>query len=344
MRWLVLCFFVLPLSCWGQESTLPLFSSEDILHLNLKFDVIETIDDRLERDEHDAILYYDENSVLDSLDVKLMVRGMTRANPKVCKFPPLRVNFKKKQVKGTLFNGLDKIKLVTHCNEREINEQYILREYYVYKLYQLVSPFSFKVRLCKISYIDTAGKYEPEEHFAFFIEDIDDLAERNSMQEYKSKIINQDVCSREDIDRLTVFQFLIGNLDWSIPNEHNFKLIYGGDKPVPVAVPYDFDYSGLVNTNYAKPPPEIDVNSVRERNFRGFCRDPGEYEEVAKLFQELKPAIYALYTNSRHLNEKSKDQSIKYIDSFYKILDNPKKFESHIIRGCRVEHSHTYSH
>ena len=317
----------------------PLFDSDEILHVRIKLDVRETINDREVREEHEAVLYYKE---IDSLNIKLSVRGNTRANPSLCKFPPLKVNFKKKQVKGTLFKGQNKIKLVTHCNDRAINEEYILKEYYVYKLHQLVSPYSFKVRLCRISYIDTEGKMDPDEHYGFFIEDIDDLADRFDMEQYDGSLLNQDAFYRPELDKLVFFQYMIGNLDWSVPKQHNFKLIFGNEIKAPIAVPYDFDFSGMVNTTYAKPPPEINVPSVRTRNFRGFCRTPGTYEAVAKEYIEMKPQIYELYSSSEVLSEKSIDQSIKYLDSFFEILEDEKKFNKEIVTACRFNHKHLY--
>ena len=324
----------------GRVNAQQLFESDDLLHIKIKFNLKETINDREVRDEHEGTLYYGEDN--DSLSIKLRVRGMTRARPTLCKFPPLRVNFKKKQVKGTLFEGQDKIKLVTHCNARNINEEYVLREYTVYKLYQIISDYSFRVRLCRITYIDSSGKSDDDEFYGFFIEDIDDLAASKNMEQYKGSLLNQDAFYREELDKLVFFQFMIGNLDWSVPKQHNFKLIYGEEIPTPVAVPYDFDFSGMVNTSYAKPPPEIPVATVRERNFRGFCRHPGVYEAVATEFIELKPELYNLYSSSPYLSEKSIDQSIKYLDSFYKILDNKKDFEKKIVKACRIDHRHIY--
>jgi hypothetical protein len=271
-----------------------------------------------------------------------MVRGNSRTNTTVCRFPPLKLNFKKKAVANTIFDGQNKLKLVTHCNTKAVNEQYILREYYVYKLQELITPYCFKVRLCKISYEDLAGKYDPTPRYGFLIEDIDDLAARNGMIEYNDSIRNQEVCNRVELDRLMFFQYLTGNLDWSIPNRHNFKIIANPDKPVPIAVPYDYDYTGIVNTSYAKVPEGINVPNVRTRVFRGLCRMEGGYNEVLSFYQELKPEIYALYQDSEFLSEKSKTQTIKFLDSFYKVLGNPKLFDANIVKACRAKHQHLF--
>ena len=323
----------------------PLFSADDILELKITMDVEEVIKDIEVRDEHEASLEYKlPDGSMDSLKIKVMVRGKTRTNTKVCRFPPLKLNFKKKKVANTIFAGQNKLKLVTHCNLKSINEEYILREYYVYKILQLVTPYSFKVRLCRVVYNDTKGEYDEAPHYGFLIEDIDDLAARNGMVEYKDSIANQEVCNRLELDRLMLFQFLVGNLDWSVPNRHNFKIIADPEKPLPIAIPYDFDYTGMVNTYYAKVPPGIDVPNVRIRVFRGLCRVEGGYNDALNYFQTLRPEIYAIYTDSEYLSDKSKAYAIKYIDSFYKVLDNPKQFNQQIVRACRAKHKHMFQY
>lgn len=328
-----------------QGEVKPLFSTEDILELKISMNVDEVIKDIETRDEHEATLTYKETDGQDKiLNIKVVVRGKTRTNLKVCRFPPLKLNFKKKEVKNTVFAGQNKLKLVTHCNSKPINEEYILREYYVYKLDQLTTSFSFNVRLCKISYDDTFGDFPPEAHYGILIEDIDDLAERNDMTEYEGAIPNQEVCERTELDRLMFFQYLIGNLDWSVPKRHNFKLVADSLKPQPVAVPYDFDYTGMVNTSYAEVPPDIDVANVRVRVFRGLCRMDGGYDDALNYYQELRPEIYALYNDSEYLSEKSIASSVKFIDGFYKVLDNPKSFDQKIFRACRANHKHLYEY
>ena len=328
-----------------KDGVQPLFSSDSTLELRISMNVEEVIEDVEVRDEHEAVLSYKLPDGQDeTLKIKVMVRGKTRTNTKVCRFPPLKLNFKKKKVANTVFAGQNKLKLVTHCNSRAINEEYILREYYVYKLHQLVTPYSFNVRLCKITYDDEEGKFDPTPHYGFLIEDIDDLAKRNGMKEFNDSIPNQEVCNRVELDRLMLFQYLIGNLDWSVPFRHNFKLIANKDKAFPIAIPYDFDYTGMVNTSYAKPPVGIDVPTVRTRVFRGLCRMEGGYDAARDYFQEIKPEVYAIYTESEYLSDKSKTTAIKYLDNFYKDLDNPKLFKQRIVRACRAKHKHLFEY
>jgi hypothetical protein len=328
-----------------KDGVQPLFSSDEILELKISMNLKEVIQDIEVRDEHEATLSYKLSDGNDeTFKIKVMVRGKTRTNTKVCRFPPLKLNFKKKKVANTLFAGQNKLKLVTHCNSRAINEEYIVREYYVYKLHQLVTPYSFNVRLCKITYDDKEGKFDPTPHYGFLIEDIDDLAKRNGMKEFNDSIPNQELCNRVELDRLMLFQYMIGNLDWSVPYRHNFKLIAPKEKSLPIAVPYDFDYCGMINTSYAVVPQDMNVPNVRTRVFRGLCRQKGEYDKVLKYFQNLKPDIYAVYTESEYLSDKSKTSAIKYLDDFYKVLDKPKSFEQKIVRACRARHKHLFEY
>jgi hypothetical protein len=328
-----------------QEKSSPLFDTDDILELTISMNVDEVIKDIEVREYHDATLSFQaEDGSTEKFNIGVKVRGKTRTNTKVCKFPPLRLNFKKKETKNTLLDGQNKLKLVTHCNSRPINEEYILREYYVYKLDQLTTSYSFKVRLCKIVYDDTAGDFDPTPHYGFLIEDIDHLAKRHGMVEYDGKILNQEVCDKPELDKLMFFEYLIGNLDFSVPDRHNFKIIANPGKSLPVAIPYDFDYSGIVNTSYAEVPPGIDVVNVRTRVFRGLCRPVGGYDPTIKFYQEIKPQIYALYEESPYLSEKSKKTTLKFIDDFYKVLDNPKSLEQNITKACRAKHKHIYEY
>ena len=122
------------------------------------------------------------------------------------------------------------------------------------------------------------------------------LARRNGMEVHKKKILHQDFCSRSELDVLTVFQYMIGNTDWSVSAFHNIKRIFRDDSTsLPIAVPYDFDYAGAIASHYAAPHESLSITNVRQRLFRGFCRPQGEYEKTMTYFNEKKVEIYAVY-------------------------------------------------
>ena len=139
---------------------------------------------------------------------------------------------------------------------------------------------------------------------------------------------------------------MIGNLDWAAtdgPKEnsccHNSKLIGAGEDVNPkYSIPYDFDASGLVNAHYAAPPDGLKVRSVRQRLFRGFCAYNDSLPQASELFREKRADILALFENNPNLTDKNRKSAIKYIEDFYKTLNDPKRFKKEITDKCRGSH------
>ena len=276
--------------------------------------------------------------------IKINARGISRRDPDVCRFPPLRVDFRKKAVKGTVFEGQNRLKLVTHCQASTRFQQYYMQEYAIYRAYMALTPISFRVRMAEITYTDSEGRKKPITRWGFFIEDVDDVAERNSLEE---KSIPKVRSSRLDPGltvRYALFQFMIGNLDWSSirgpdPEEccHNTKLlgVPGETGGVIRPVPYDFDISGIISAPYAMPPEGLPVRTVKKRLYRGYCRHNGGIPGAVALFKEKKADILRAFEAVGQLNDKARKKSLSYIESFYEILDDPKKTERQIIKKCR---------
>lgn len=325
----------------GQELK-TLFQSDSVLSITIKLSLEEVLNLN-ERIYHEAKLSYKKNDGSKSKHkIKVKIRGNNRAKVSTCQFPPLKINFKKNKLENSIFQGQNKIKLVTHCNKNKNSEQLILKEYLVYKMYQAISSYSFNVRLCEITYIDTSNDKVSSVHYGFFIEDIDDVASRNGMYEYEDSIANQEVCRRVDLDKFTVFQYMIGNLDWSIPNRHNVKLINDSENNLPIAVPYDFDFAGFVGAPYAKPPEEFDVANVKTRFFMGLCRFQGGYDASLEYYKSQKQVILSVLQSSEYLSERNQKSALKYLDSFFDMLDKPRQVNQKIIKGCRANHKHLY--
>jgi hypothetical protein len=217
----------------------------------------------------------------------------------------------------------------------------VQKEYIVYKMYQIVSPYSFNVRLCRVNYTDSDNPRRSGTHYAILIEDIKDLAKRMNLRVLKDSVRIQEVVDKESLDKLVMFQYMIGNHDWSIPHRHNMKLIIGDKGALPFAVPYDFDYCGLVDTPYAVPPKETNLTSVRERDFRGFCRQNG-YADTVQFFKEIRPEIFDIIENSHFLSGRNRSEMTTYLNTFYHNIDDPKYVDRQINRACRVKHKHKY--
>ena len=316
---------------------MPLFQSDELLYLTLSMDIRTAIQDIEEKDSHPAELSYkDQNGNEIKLPIKVKTRGNFRKDPINCDFPPLRFNFSSNTVKNTLFEGQDKIKLVTHCRSRkDLYEQNVLKEYLAYKLYNLFTPESFGVRLAQITYADTEGRYDTLKKMAFLLEPEEQLARRNGCEILEVKGVRQDRTERNKTTMMSVFQYMIGNTDWSVWALHNVVLLKKSPTALPIVVPYDFDWCGLVEAPYAFPPEQLPIESVRERLFRGFCRSDSDLQPLLDEFRHRKEAIYQTCHDVPYLSEKELRMIVKYMDQFFKTLDNPKAVEAEFHRNCR---------
>ena len=319
-----------------------LFESDSILEISITLPLKQVVNDTKERKKHASKLSYTlaDGTVFDH-NINIKVRGKTRTLKQICTFPPLELRFNKEDAKNSIFEGHKKIKLVTHCQKDKIYEEYLQKEYVVYKMYQKVSPYSFNVRLCLITYIDANKPSQQSSHYGFLIEPLKDVAKRNDMRVFKDSIRNRTVLNKDNLDKLTLFEFLIGNLDWSIAKKHNMKLIVGKKGSLPLAVPYDFDYSGMVDIPYAVPPGGSGISDVKTRVFTGFCRRNG-YETMVEFYKSIRDDLYMEVNSANFLSGKTINNMNKYLGSFYKILDDPKAVDKKINKACRIKHKHAY--
>ncbi|QJW90141.1 hypothetical protein HNV11_12510 [Spirosoma taeanense] len=253
------------------------------------------------------------------LPVQIRIRGNFRRDARHCKFPPLLLDFDKQTTKDSPFERHAKLKLITHCQ----NEEYVVREYMVYKLYNLLTDYSFRSRLAKVTYRDIAGKRDTETRYAFLLEDEATLARRNEATLSKQKQLRMAATDSLQMATVAVFEYLIGNTDWSVPYRHNIRLLSSKKHPVPMPVPYDFDHAGIVEASYALPAEQLGIQTVRERLYRGYQYSDQVFEQVFQTFRKHKAEIYTLYQNQHALSPAYVKRTLRYIDEFYRIIDRP---------------------
>ena len=299
-----------------------LFTDSSLLHLKLYANYKSVQRDRNANPSyHPALLCYrnsDSNEI--SIPIKIKPRGHFRRSRSNCIFPPLLLNFPKHCDSAGLFMHQKEMKLVTAC----INDQYVVREWLVYKLYNLVTEKSFRARLARVDYIDSSSGLKTETHYGILIENEDAMAQRNGAVIIKRRMTEPQATNHEEYLKMTVFEYMIGNTDWSIPYLHNIRLISPDSTKVPYTVPYDFDYSGIVDAPYAVPQEELELSSVRERLYRGYCLPYTDFDAIVTLYDSLKDAIYKTYTGCRLLPAKYIKQATFYLDDFYNVLNNKK--------------------
>jgi hypothetical protein len=254
--------------------------------------------------------------------VVLTVRGNFRRSASNCRYPPLYLNLPKKAMSNSVFAGQNKLKLVTPCQTDEL----VVREYMVYRLFNLLTDMSFRAKLAQVTYVDSVKK-KVETHWGILLEDADDMAGRNHARLSKVKMKAQYTDSLT-MATAAVFEYMIGNTDWSVPFQHNMRLLVDTARTRPFVVPYDFDHAGIVEAPYANPAEQLGIASVRERIYRGPTYLPAVLNRVFARYNELKPQFYALYQSEKRLSADYARNTIRYLDEFYQIINSPSLAQS----------------
>ena len=318
-------------SIGGETDQNSIFYSEAVVEMSILADISYLIKNReVEELPAKVVLDFDNNNL--ELKATVEVRGNFRRNENNCDFPPIRLRFDDSEIKGTALDGNHNLKIVTHCRDKS-NQflQYIGKELTTYQIYNIISPYSLKVKMVNITYIDEQNDIKPILSNAFLIEDIDNLANRHNMKEYNEKLLEEDL-DPDLLLQLSVFQFMIGNTDWIIPLSKNLKFITDGERYIPV--PYDFDYTAIVGTDYS-------VGSTPSflepplRKFKGQCYDINDLHSEFEKFRDNRDSILNLITSSPYLKSNSGKNMKNYIEEFYDIIGSEKKIGEYFQINCK---------
>ena len=318
----------------------PLFASDEIIDVEIEAPFGLLTSERPDDEEVAGKFRYtaDDGSLVE-FDVAVRTRGRLRRNITVCQFPPLRLNFKKSEVKDSLFDKQDRLKVVTHCQKRQQYQQVVLSEYLAYRFFNVLTDKSFRVRLVRVTYTYTDAD-EQISSFAIFIEHKDRIEKRLDAKTIRvNRVLVQDL-RPPDLNLASVFQFLIGNTDYSPiatgPGEdccHN-QVLFARDGEPHYTIPYDFDQSGLVDAPYAQSNPRFGLRSTRERLYRGRCTNNSYLPSTIKLFDDKRRDIEALIKNQQGLTKRTAKQMLNYVKLFYDVIDKPRRLNSNIVKKC----------
>jgi hypothetical protein len=324
------------------QAPTPLFAGEEIIRLSITGPIAKIAAGGEQAREPRAATLTVTGSA-ETHPIRLSARGITRMKRNICQFPPLRVDFASAPPANSLFAGQRRLKLVTHCRPAAGFQQHLLLEYAAYKLYNELTPASFRVRLASIDYVGDGGR-PITSRLGFFIEDHAHVAARNGMQRAAvGASINVAQLSARDAGRLALFEYMIGNLDWSIRAGpagdeccHNSRLIGAGSALVPV--PYDFDFSGLVDASYAAVPAGIDLPSVRSRHYWGYCAHNGAALAAAAEFRAKRAALLGVISAIPQLEARTRAKATAYLESFFADIATDQKVQSKVLRTCRYRY------
>jgi len=322
----------------ASNASFGLFENEDPLEIVLQYD-LTTYLRRKPKEEYikGKITFHPGSADSITRDIRLRTRGVFRHTQ--CYYAPLELNFRNTGFGYSDLDSIRKIKMVPQCNPGRESEKYVLIEYLIYKMFSTLTDTSFKVRLLTVKYIDSENRQKPFTQFGFFIEPVKMLAARTNSMEIESRALTQKTVYPHMIDRIAIFNYMIGNFDWAVPNQHNIKTfkprVFESEYLV-TAVPYDFDFTGLVDASYAIPDDKITgTTSIRDRIFLGVCRSREVYQQALVEFLEKKDEFYGLINEFPYLDAKQKKKMIYYLDTFYEQCTGKQRIVSVFLNSCK---------
>jgi hypothetical protein len=319
----------------------PLFADDEIIHVRMEgpFEMMQKErPDDVEAPGTFSFSGADGEEII--LDVNIRTRGNYRRNRKVCELPPLRLNFQKRQTKDTLFDKQDKLKLVTHCQTGSNRyEQTVLSEYLAYRVFNILTDRSFRVRLLRITYAYTDKEREIE-GYGILIEHKDRLEKRLDGKSVSTEVVSYADIQPDDLNLAFVFQYFLGNTDFSpiqtAPDEdccHNQALLVKEDA-LDYTIPYDFDLTGFVNAPHAVVNPRFKLRSVRTRLYRGRCFNLAQLPVSLELFREKREAIESLFASRPELRPATLRHLERYTAAFYETINDPNRVQREFVKKC----------
>ena len=334
----------LPTAATAEES--PLFSAHEVLDLSLLVDFDTLCRPREVEDCQYAptkMIYTTAEGEEHSIPVEIQIRGGWRSRIKHCKVPPLFVRFSTEGTPGTPFAGQEMLPLTTHCKSRRDRmsgsargatyEQYVLREYLGYRLFNIIDDKSIRVRLVRILYKNQEEGGNTVTRYAFFSEHFDSMAARHRAEKLPQKSFDHEKIDLTAFDNVALFSFMIGNTDISVVRQRNVVLIAGEDGH-QYPVPFDLDMAGLVDAEYAGVSPRLDFRDPKQRLYLGFCHPKADFDALFARFLADKDSVLALPEATPGLSYSSQKKARNYLKKFFKILESEEDREEKIVDAC----------
>lgn len=291
--------------------------------------------------QHKQDKIYDAELILyltpsDSVKSKVRIQSSGTFRRSFCSFPPIILQVKGGEKRRQNPETNHTLKLINQCQSERIYESYLLKEYLIYKMFNIISPYSYKVRLVVVTYRDIADPRKQYVKYGFLLENTRRLANRTHAKVIKEVGLNKLNVLPEDITRTALFEYMIGNTDWVASSQHNIKILDPLDANVNrrVFVPHDFDYSGFVNADYAAPNAELGQESVRDRIYLGGCVRDEDFEKIFNEFEARKDTLFRTIIDFPLLDRVDKNKSVAYLNEFFKMMKNRKQMIASLRRQC----------
>lgn len=327
---LLFCQMLVPSTIYSQKKAKKISLMDHLLAEELPTLAIQTNVDKVFSDykiqkyySGSALFSFEEREPIEE-DIQVKIRGKFRS--RFCQNPPIKIKFSNKSLKQQNFKKLNEFKVVYPCKSKEDYQDYVYKEYLIYKLYNILTEKSFRAQLIDFTLIDTETAVADRNFKGFLIEDLEELIKRLGGIIDDVDCMTPDNLNPYDYTLFQVFQFFIGNTDWILPTCKNAEVI-ASENGEQIPIPYDFDFSGMVNAGYATADAGLGLRSVTDRIFLGGLKTKEELEPVLSLFKTKKSAMIEVIQNFEYLPAKERKKMIKYLESFYKIVRSSKKVE-----------------
>lgn len=317
-----------------------LFDEEETLAVVIEAPVNDLVHRRRNRPEHRGILRFTEATGEErALPLTVSVRGHSRL--RLCNYPPVKLKFDREATAGTLFDNQRSLKLVTQCTRDISAADWVALEFAAYRAYNAVTPNSYRVRRLEVTWRDTRSGKERVQP-AFLIESDKQAAQRLGVENIRPPEVLPEQMSLVDTTHYMLFQYLIGNTDFAVKRGprgegccHNGRVfVAAGASRDYIFLPYDFDQSGMVDTDYAKPNSAFGIASVTSRVYRGFCWQNEQLPESVARFNAVRPQIEAAFLESG-ISDRQKRRVQRYINKFYAIVNNREELQKRMLDKCR---------
>ena len=297
---------------------------DNITEMRIYMDFDTVIGDKKEKEYAGAYIVPVKDGVaLDSIEAEVRARGNLRN--RICKFPPLKVKLKKKALNNIGLNDMNEFKVVTHCQSSGSFKDYVRVEKLIYDLYNIISPYSYRANLVMMDYYDIKSNKSQEKKVAIMLEHVEELEKRLNGKEIPREKGFEQWVQDEIALQVAVFQYMIGNTDFAYANMHNLMFFKVPEHPKLLSIPFDFDYCGAVDAHYAIPNENLTIEDVKTRYFQGMCRSDEMLYNVIEKFKSHREEVLNTIENYEALDSGDRSRVYKYIEKFFKMLENPKK-------------------
>jgi hypothetical protein len=314
-----LTFFIPTHSFAQSQSIFDVMNHEEVLEMTIEADLDSLQNSRRSDDYQQAYLTFkDKNKHTQSWKMKLRTRGKYRRS--ICEMPPLKMKFKKAELAAAGLNDFNDMKLVTHCVEDKAEAKALLmKEYLTYQMYAKLTEYSYRTQLVRITYKDikTGRKFK---NWGFLIEDTAQLASRMEAEKCDCWGTTDFDFHHGTSEMVALFQYMIGNEDFIINALKNVKTFRKNGKLIPV--PYDFDFSGIVNASYATPSSTYELKTVTDRVYLGSTESLTRLHGIKAMFHAKKDDFYGVIDDFKRLSVVERGEMNNYLSEFFYNMDN----------------------